>query len=131
MHNRYRFSLPVAVFAVTASLGAAACGEYRAPSPGAPSPIFSGANSAFRVGVQPTELFHRRGVGALGTGCPSRQDFFVPFGLHLQSDSASSLFLNQVRFQFTDSSGIPSPSMALPQSDLLSRFGNVGIPPLG
>jgi hypothetical protein len=131
MHTRHCLSLLLLTSTMSASIAAGACGEYKGRSPVAPAGIgriLTGANSTFTLAVEPTQLFRRP---AVGTACPSRQAFTVPFQLRLRSDSSSALFLNQVRFEFIDSSGLPGPRMAMRQRDLLSHFGSVAIPPLG
>jgi hypothetical protein len=125
MRYRHRLSLLLLTSTISASLAAAACGDYKS-SPLSPGGI--GSASTFILAVEPTQLFRRPVVG---TTCASGQAFLVPFHLQLRSDSSSALSLHQVRFQFTDSSGLPAPSIAMQQGDLLSHFGTVGIPPLG
>jgi hypothetical protein len=126
MHTRHRLSLLLLMSIMSASIAAGACGDYKGRSPVAPAGI--GSISTFTLAVEPAQLFRRPVVGA---ACASRQAFVVPFQLRLRSDSLSPLFLNQVRFQFIDSSGLAAPGMAMRQPDLLGRFGSVGIPPLG
>ena len=131
MHNRHCVSVLLLMSMISASLGAGACGKYNGRPPIAPSGIggiLAGANSTFSLAVEPTQLLRRP---AVGTVCPSRQAFLVPFQLRLRSESPSALFLNQVRFQFIDSAGFAAPGIAMRQPDLLSHFGSVGIPPLG
>jgi hypothetical protein len=128
MHTCHRVSLLLLACTMSASIGAGACGDYKGRSPLAPLGSFTAAESTFTLAVEPTQLFRRP---AVGTGCFSGQAFLVPFNLRLRSDSPSELFLHQVQFQFFDSAGIASRGMAMRQPDLLSHFGNIGIPPLG
>jgi len=126
MHYRHRLSVLLLTSTLSASIAAGACGDWKGRSPLAPAGL--GSISPFTLGVAPTQLLRRPAVVST---CPSRQAFEVPFNLRLRSDSSSELFLNQVRLQFTDSTGVVGPGMSMRQSDLIGQFGSVGIPPLG
>ena len=127
MRNR-RITVLLVMSTMSASIGAAACGEYKGLTPVAPSGVVTRTNSTFTLAVERAQLLRRP---ALGSACLSRQEFLLPFNLRLRSESSSALFLNQVRFEFIDSAGLAAPRIGLGQPDLLSHFGTVGIPPLG
>jgi hypothetical protein len=125
MRFPHRLSVLLLMSMMSASI-AAACGDYKGRSPLAPLGSLSAAD-AFSLAVEPTELFRSP---TLGPGCSSRPAFLLPFNLRLRSASSSELFLNQVQFQFIDSTGIAAHTMAMRQPELQSHFGSVGIPPL-
>ena len=124
------YSIPfVAVIVLTiAAMSSAACDNETNGGPLRPGMVsVSGVVPAFdfALSIRPTSLVRRVRAGSL---CPLGQPFFAPLELRVENTSRSTVFLNQVGFQFIDSFGVAGPQLTTNQPSLERRFGHVGLP---
>jgi hypothetical protein len=61
-----------------------------------------------------------------GATCPDPL-FVAPFGLVVQGDSRSDLFVTEMQMQFVDRTGIRSPERTITREGLQNRFGSTRV----